>query len=95
MFIIFKIEAVENASFLPFKSLTQITVWSDGDRQDKQFRFYDLCQNMNSSKDIRQKRLSFLGPLFEGPFPNFCDRSQGIVISNIFSLQVIKNSLPF
>ena len=29
--------------------MTQISIWSDRDRQDEQFLFYDLCQHMNSS----------------------------------------------
>ena len=60
--------------FWPFKSLmtsykTQITIWSDGDRQDEQFRFYYLCQHMNSSKDLCQKCQPRLGPLFKGTAP--------------------------
>ena len=51
----------------PLKSLmtsymTQISIWSDRDRQDEQFLFYDLCQHMKSSKDICQKRQPLLGP---------------------------------
>ena len=89
MFIILKIEAVKNSSFWPFKSLmtsymTQITIWSDRDRQDEQFLFYDLCQHMNSSKDICQKRQPLLGPLFKGPALISWYRSKGLVISNIF-----------
>ena len=42
--------------------MTQITIWSDGDRQDEQFRFYVLCQHMDSKKDICQKRQPFLAP---------------------------------
>ena len=64
--------------------MTQITIWSDRDRQDEQFLFYDLCQHMNSSKDICQKRQPFLGPLFKGPALISWYRSKGLVISNIF-----------
>ena len=49
--------------------MTQITIWSDRNRHDEQFVFYDLCQHMNSSKDICQKRQALLGPLFKGPVP--------------------------
>ena len=64
--------------------MTRITIWSDGDRQDEQFRFYDICQNMNSSKDICQKSQPLLGPLFKRPAPISRYRSKGLVISNIF-----------
>ena len=64
--------------------MTQITIWSDGDRQDEQFRFYDLCQQMNSTKDICQKRQPLLGPLFKGPAPISWYRLKGLVIFNIF-----------
>ena len=64
--------------------MTQITIWLDRDRQDEQFLFYDLCQHMNNSKDICQKRQPLLGPLFKGPAPIFWYRSKGLVISNIF-----------
>ena len=72
----------------PLKSLMtsymiQITIWSDRDRQDEQFHFYDLCQHMNNSKDICQKHQPLLGPLFKGPAPIFWHRSKGLVISNI------------
>ena len=55
----------------PLKSLmtsymTQISIWSDRDRQDEQFLFYDQCQHMNSSKDICQKRQPLLDPLLKG-----------------------------
>ena len=73
----------------PLKSLmtsymTQISIWSDRDRHDEQFVFYDLCQHMNSSKDICQKRQPLLGPLFKGPALISWYRSKGLVISNIF-----------
>ena len=73
----------------PFKSLmtsliTQITIWSDRDRHDEQFVLCDLCQHMNSSKDICQKRQPFLGPLFKGPAHISWYRSKGLFISNIF-----------
>ena len=64
--------------------MTQITIWSDGDRQDEQFRFYYLCQYMNSTKGICQKRQPFLGPLSKGPAPISWYRSKSLVISNIF-----------
>ena len=64
--------------------MTQISIWSDRDRQDEQFLFYDLCQHMNSSKDICQKRQPLLGPLFKGPALISWYRSKGLVISNIF-----------
>ena len=64
--------------------MTQITIWSDGDRQDEQFRFYYLCQHMNSIKDICQKRQPLVGPLFKGPAPISWYRLKGLVISNIF-----------
>ena len=73
----------------PLKSLmtsymTQISIWSDRDHQVEQFLFYDLCQHMNSSKDICQKCQPLLGPLFKGPVPISWYRSKGLVISNIF-----------
>ena len=66
--------------------MIKITIWSDRDRQDEQFRFYDICQHMNSSKDIKlcQKRQPLLGRLLKGPAPISCHRSKGLVISNIF-----------
>ena len=64
--------------------MTQISIWSDKDRQDEQFLFYDLCQHMKSSKDIYQKRQPLLGPLFKGPAPISWYRSKELVISNIF-----------
>ena len=64
--------------------MTQITIRSDGDRQDEQFLFYDICQHMNSLKDICHKRQPFLGPLFKGPAPIFWYGSKDLVISNIF-----------
>ena len=89
MFIILKKETVKNSSFRTFKSLmtsymTQISIWSDRDRHDKQFVFYDLCQHMNCSKDICQKRQPLLGPLFKGSVPISWNRSKGLIISNIF-----------
>ena len=59
-------------------------VLSDRDRQDEQFFFYDLCQQINGSTDICQKCQPLLGPLFKGPDPISWYRSKGFVISNIF-----------
>ena len=67
--------------------MTQIPIWSDRDRHDEQFVFYDVCQQMNSSKDICQKRQPLLGPLFKGPALISWYRSKGLVISNIFCAQ--------
>ena len=64
--------------------MTKITIWSDRGRQDEQFLLYDLCQQMNSSKDICQKGQPLLGPLFKGPAPISWYGSKGLVISNIF-----------
>ena len=75
--------------------MTQITIWSDKDRHDEQFVFYDLCQHMNSSKDICQKRQPLLGPLFKGPALISWYRSKGLVISNIFCSKSDTNSCPF
>ena len=64
--------------------MTQISIWSDRDRQDEKFLFYCLGQHANSSKDICQKRQSLLGHLFSGPVPISLYRSKDLVISNIF-----------
>ena len=64
--------------------MTQISFWSDRDRQDEKFLFYDPCQHRNSSKDICPKHQPLLGPLFKGPAPISWYRSKELVVSNIF-----------
>ena len=49
--------------------MTLITVWLAADCWDEHTRFYNLSQNINSSKDILQILWTLLGPLFKGPAP--------------------------
>ena len=75
--------------------MTQITIWLDRDRQDEQFVFYDLCQHMNSSKDICQKRQPLLGPYLKGQ-PLFLGIDRKVLsFPTSFLQQVITNSSPF
>ena len=74
--------------------MTQISIWSDRDRQDEQFLFYDLCQHMNSSKDtVYAKNVSpFWAPYLKGQ-PLFLGIDRKVLsFPTSFVQQVITNS---
>ena len=73
--------------------MTQISIWSDRDRQDEQFLLHDLCQHMHSTKDICQKRQPFLGPLFKGPTPSAWYQKKGLVILYISCSTIVQKFL--